>query len=241
MGAPDTDPPARPAPGSGLDDAERLAALQRLADDVAHDLGNSLAALTAFSQMLRTDPNLPPSLRRQADLLVEEVNRTRALVHGLLEAARGRATLEAPRGRAIPVDGSSEPTETAETMTATRPARVLVVDDEAAIRAFLARILRRSGYEPIVAAEGAAALEMIRTDPPDAILCDHRMAGMNGTAFHDAVAAVEPELARRFVFMSGDVLDSELRDFALERGIVLLAKPFDIDGVTRTVAAVLAS
>ena len=52
---------------------------------------------------------------------------------------------------------------------------------------------------------------------------------MSGTAFHDAVAEIEPELATRFVFMSGDVLNPELSDFAASRGVTLLAKPFDID------------
>jgi PAS domain S-box-containing protein len=116
--------------------------------------------------------------------------------------------------------------------------RILVLDDEASIRDFLARILRRNGYEPIAAIDGASALEIVRRDPPRAILCDHRMAGMTGIAFHEAVAAIDPGLARRFAFMSGDVLNAELHDFAVSRGIVLLAKPFDIESVGRTVAEI---
>jgi CheY-like chemotaxis protein len=120
-----------------------------------------------------------------------------------------------------------------------RPSRVLVLDDETAIREFLGRALRRAGYEPMLAANGAIALDMIRDEPPDAVLCDHRMAGMNGTEFHDAVAAIAPQLGRRFAFMSGDVLNPELREFATSRGIMLLAKPFDIATVGRTVASLL--
>ena len=118
------------------------------------------------------------------------------------------------------------------------PLRILVLDDEASIRDFLARILRRNGYEPIAAIDGASALEIVRRDPPRAILCDHRMAGMTGIAFHEAVAAIDPGLARRFAFMSGDVLNAELHEFAVTRGIVLLAKPFDIESVGRTVAQI---
>jgi len=120
-----------------------------------------------------------------------------------------------------------------------RPSRVLVLDDEAAIREFLGRALRRAGYEAMLAANGAIALDMIRDQPPDAILCDHRMAGMTGTEFHDRVAVLAPELGRRFAFMSGDVLNPELRDFAKSRGILLLGKPFDIATVGRTVATLL--
>jgi two-component system, NtrC family, sensor kinase len=122
-----------------------------------------------------------------------------------------------------------------------RAVRVLVLDDEASIRDFLSRILRRNDYEPLVAADGPTAIEIVRTDPPDAILCDHRMAGMSGTAFHDAVSEIQPDLARRFAFMSGDVLNAELREFALARGIPLLAKPFDIETVEQTVSQILAA
>ena len=118
--------------------------------------------------------------------------------------------------------------------------RILVLDDESSIRDFLARILRRRGYEPVSAVDGASALEIVRADPPEAILCDNRMAGMSGIAFHEAVEAIDPGLARRFAFMSGDVLNPELHDFAVARGLVLLAKPFDMESVARTVDQLVA-
>ncbi|HET9345068.1 MAG TPA: response regulator [Candidatus Limnocylindrales bacterium] len=192
------------------------------AADVAHELGNRLAAIVAFSHLIRTDPRLPADLHDQADLLVEEAGRTRQLVERLLESAGPRpeahaATVPPPAGPAAPF-------------------RVLVVDDEPAIRDFLARILRRLGYDPVVAADGDAALAIVRSgEPPHAILCDHRMAGMTGPAFHHAVREQSPELAARFAFMSGDVTNPTLRDLAAERGVVLLAKPFDMEQVARTV------
>jgi CheY-like chemotaxis protein len=124
---------------------------------------------------------------------------------------------------------------------ADRPVRVLVLDDEAAIRDFLGRVLRRSGYEPILADTGASALEIVRTDPPDVILCDHRMAGMSGTEFHAAVMEIAPSLGARFAFMSGDVLNPTLREFAENRGVHLLAKPFDIAAVGSMVATLMAA
>jgi CheY-like chemotaxis protein len=119
--------------------------------------------------------------------------------------------------------------------------RVLVLDDESSIREFLGRVLARSGYEPVLAATGAAALEIVAADPPAAILCDHRMAGMSGTEFHTLVAEIDPLLSRRFAFMSGDVLNPELLDFATARGVQLLAKPFDIATVATMVSRLLAA
>jgi CheY-like chemotaxis protein len=121
-----------------------------------------------------------------------------------------------------------------------RRRRILVVDDEPAIRDFLGRMLGRIGYEPVVAADGDEALEIVRSDPPDAILCDHRMAGMTGAAFNDAVAATSPDLARRFAFMTGDVTNPDLRAIATARGVALLAKPFDMTSVQATLERILA-
>jgi PAS domain S-box-containing protein len=120
-------------------------------------------------------------------------------------------------------------------------ARVLVLDDEPSIREFLGRVLSRAGYEPVLSGSGAEALEIVRTAPPAAILCDHRMAGMNGVEFQAAVAAIDPALGRRFAFMSGDVLNPELREFATAHDVQLLAKPFDIATVGELVGSLLAA
>ena len=120
-------------------------------------------------------------------------------------------------------------------------ARVLVLDDEPSIREFLGRVLSRAGYEPVLTASGAEALAIVRIAPPAAILCDHRMAGMNGVEFQAAVAAIDPALGRRFAFMSGDVLNPELREFATAHDVQLLAKPFDIATVGELVRALLAA
>jgi CheY-like chemotaxis protein len=79
----------------------------------------------------------------------------------------------------------------------------------------------------------------VRNARIDVILSDHRLAGMSGTDVYEAVVAIRPELRDRFVFMSGDVLDPALRDFAEAHGVVLLAKPFDLASVGRTVRDVL--
>jgi two-component system NtrC family sensor kinase len=115
-----------------------------------------------------------------------------------------------------------------------RRPRVLVLDDEPSIRRFLAKALQNAGFEAVLASDGREALTLLANGPIDAMMCDHRMAGMSGTQVFEAAVAIRPELADRFVFMSGDVLNPDLRDFAESRGIGLLAKPFDLDTVGRT-------
>jgi CheY-like chemotaxis protein len=192
-----------------------------------HELNNSLAAIAAFSHLIRTDPTLPEPLRQKADMLIEEAARTRRIVDQLLGVASPTTQIVEPAQGPAP---AQEPA---------RRTRVLVLDDEPAIRDFLGRILSRGGYEPVLASSGDSALKIVRDNPPDAILCDHRMAGMTGIAFHAAVAEIKPSLASRFVFMSGDVLNIELSEFAVTHGVTLLAKPFDIESVDRAVAGVM--
>ena len=123
---------------------------------------------------------------------------------------------------------------------AASPAAVLVLDDEPSIRAFLGKALQSAGFEPIVVATGADAIAAVRDRPSiAAVLCDYRMAGMNGTEVHERLVAIRPELRDRFVFMSGDVLNAELASFAAANGASLLPKPFDLDTVQQTVREVV--
>jgi PAS domain S-box-containing protein len=136
---------------------------------------------------------------------------------------------------------STAPVVSAEPEPETRRPRVLALDDEPSIRAFLRKALTVAGMDCSPFQDGAQALEGMRDSDFDVMLVDHRMAGMSGTEFYEAAIEFRPGLAGRVVFMSGDVLNPDLRGFATQRGIRLLAKPFDIDAVIRVVREVLAS
>ncbi len=59
-------------------------------------------------------------------------------------------------------------------------AHVLVVDDHGVVREFLADVLRASGHRVTLAASGDEAMEVARKDPPDVLLTDLSMRGMDG-------------------------------------------------------------
>lgn len=117
--------------------------------------------------------------------------------------------------------------------------RVLVVDDDGTFRVFLERALIALGYEPVLASLGADAVELARRGELAAIVCDHQMPGMSGIEVYDAMTADAPHLADRFVMMSGDVGAPAVTAFAAARPITLLAKPFDLDTLERTLRSVI--
>jgi CheY-like chemotaxis protein len=372
-----------------LAQAQRMEAIAQLVPGIAHEVNNPLAAIVAFSQLIQRDARLPPDLRHDAELLVEEAARTRRIIQNLLDFARRRPperhatqlrvlvdsvldlqsyaiaahriqvevdiepdvpplpvdraqmqqvllnlTLNAvqslsaagggrlrvhaavvrrdtePRvslsviddgpgvpdelrdriflpffttkpadeatGLGLPVSadivaahggtlrlepgaagvgaafvvelpfpatpraGSAGTTQQGDPAPRSRKrARIVVLDDEPSIRRFLFKALENAGFEPVLAAAGQDVIDIVRDGPVDGILSDHRMAGMSGVDVYDAVVAIRPELRDRFVFMSGDVLNPALRDFAEAHGVALLAKPFDLASVGRTVNELL--
>jgi CheY-like chemotaxis protein len=227
------DPEAQPTPEADPTTTPGTSAGDPTRSELSHELGNRLAAIVAFSHLIRTDPRLPDDLHDQAELLEQEAARTRELVERILDSGVSGSPSSARPASAVGVEPDAAAPVTG--------ARILVVDDEPAIREFLARILVRLGHEPLLASGGAEALAIVRSSAPDAILCDHRMGAMSGATFNDAVAEVAPDLARHFAFMTGDVTNPEIRSVAAARGISLLAKPFDIQSVERIVAAILES
>jgi PAS domain S-box-containing protein len=70
--------------------AQKMEALGQLISGVAHELNNPLSAIIAFSQLLRTDDRLPADMTHDADLLMQEADRTRRIVQNLLDFARQR-------------------------------------------------------------------------------------------------------------------------------------------------------
>ncbi|MGD0247957.1 MAG: PAS domain S-box protein, partial [Candidatus Limnocylindrales bacterium] len=70
--------------------AQKMEAIGQLVSGVAHELNNPLAAIIAFSQLLRGDARLPEDMRHDAGLLVQESDRTRRIVQNLLDFARAR-------------------------------------------------------------------------------------------------------------------------------------------------------
>ena len=62
---------------------------------------------------------------------------------------------------------------------------------------------------------------------------------MTGIDAYEAAVAIQPALAERWIFMSGDVLNPDLDAFAEARSIPIIAKPFDLATVTAAIGDVV--
>jgi PAS domain S-box-containing protein len=164
------------------------------------------------------------------------------------ESTAGKVGRTSGRGEAAAVEPKAAEPKAVEPKAAVTPGdtietnkpRILVLDDEPVIRDLLRRALMQAGMECHPFQDGAQALDGVQETTFDVMLIDHRMAGMSGTEFYEFAVSSRPELAKRAIFMSGDVLNPDLKGFATQRGIRLLQKPFETEQVIAAVREALA-
>jgi len=73
-------------------------------------------------------------------------------------------------------------------------ARVLVVDDERSMRELLSIVLRRDGYDVLIAEDGAAGLELLKRERVDILITDIRMPQMNGVDLLREAKRIAPDI-----------------------------------------------
>jgi CheY-like chemotaxis protein len=115
--------------------------------------------------------------------------------------------------------------------------RLLFVDDEPALRSGMEAFGRLRGFEVITAENGTAALDAVASTGFDAIICDMRMPGLDGLAFHDKLREERPGLASRIVFITGDVVTTYSRSLGTRQPV--LSKPFAFERLEEAVVAVM--
>jgi len=130
--------------------------------------------------------------------------------------------------------------QTRDTQGRRQARRLLLVEDEEAVRRVLGQALRKQGYEVTTAAHGAEALERAHADPAgpfDGVIADVVMPGMPGTEVVKQLRQLDPRIA--VLLISGytgpvsDELSGSLADHAL------LHKPFTLQKFLERVREVL--
>src|SRR5579864_2329007 len=119
--------------------------------------------------------------------------------------------------------------------------RILLAEDEEALRAFVARALAQDGHEVIAAADGGEALDVLTREQGrfDLLLTDIRMPVMDGIALALAAARDYPDLI--ILLMTG-YADQRERAHGLDALIHdVIKKPFSVEELRGAVAEALAT
>ena len=178
-----------------------------------------------------------------------------SIAHGIMTDHQGRLFYQPPAGGgagfvmefplganlesapSVPVEAPV--VESPEAVSAAASARILVLDDEKSIAELLGELLQALGHRPTLCHAGAHALELLDETEFDLILSDYRMPVMDGQAFYESAVKQKPELARRIIFLTGDVVTEETQAFLRSVGNPYLAKPFQLSSVAKVVEQVL--
>jgi two-component system NtrC family sensor kinase len=139
----------------------------------------------------------------------------------------------------VPSDLSRAPEPLAPTLAARPAVRALLVEDERVVGDLLAEFLTLEGYEVDRAMDGREALELVRRRSYAVIVSDVRMPDVDGAALYYELRSERPELTRRMVFVTGDIMGPETRRFLDETCLRYLEKPFTIGDFQTLVRGVL--
>jgi CheY-like chemotaxis protein len=172
-----------------------------------------------------------------------------SMVYGFIKQSNGHIKIYSEMGHGTTVKlylPRSEAMAASDTHAA--PARsiasggeaILVVEDDEPIRQFIVRQLQQLGYRVTAAADAASALDIIKQEGPlDLLLTDVMLPGER-TGKQLADEAIQRRPALKVIYMSGYTENAIMHHGRLDPGVTLLAKPFRVSELVRTVSGVIA-
>ncbi len=112
--------------------------------------------------------------------------------------------------------------------TAARP-RILLIEDEPSVAAFLRTALERRGYEVVSSPSASEGLQLLGSQNFHGVISDFRTpGGINGADVHDWLRRHRPGLAARIIFITGDTASGETAALLAQAGTPCVEKPFRI-------------
>lgn len=194
--------------------------------DASNSLNNRLGAIKAHAKAV-DGTRLSREQRDDLAQIDYEVERAAAITVGLLKRVSSVAPDSVPAAVTKLADGPS------------RPADILVVEDDDANRRVMCRLLEKLGHRVTPARNGIEAWEEMETGEFDCIICDVQMPSLSGRGLFEQVEEHRPTLASRFVFVTGDFTRPETRTFIERAGCPIVAKPYDLETLLAAIATSL--
>jgi CheY-like chemotaxis protein len=168
-----------------------------------------------------------------------------SMVYGFAKQSRGHVKLLSELGQGttvklfLPRSKSAAQPASAREPTRSGPKGnrelLLVVEDDASLRALVVELLHRQGYRTVAAADGAGALRLLAQTKDVALLLADMVlpGGTNGMELSRKAKALCPGLP--VLFMSGYTESAVIHDGRLDAGVRLLQKPFTANALARAV------
>ena len=167
-----------------------------------------------------------------------------SLCRGILEEHGGGITVVSEPGQGttfaitlpvVPRPAGTEEPDAAEAPVPVGSKAILVVDDEQELAEVLVEALGRDGHRVEIAPNGVDALRRLEQHAFDLVVSDTKMPVMDGVELFRELERRFPALRRRIIFVTGDVLDADRRQFLESSGAPFLTKPFDLTEVRNVV------
>jgi CheY-like chemotaxis protein len=114
-------------------------------------------------------------------------------------------------------------------------ARILVIDDERAVRELISDALKIEGHDVYTADNGKEGLALIGQTRFDLVFCDLRMPEMDGQALYEEVQRDYPQVLKRIVFVTAQAHSSDYGPFLRTTGIPVIEKPFTLSQLRQMV------
>lgn len=107
--------------------------------------------------------------------------------------------------------------------------RILVIEDEPSVAAFLRTALERQGYQIVTASSAADGLQQLASFDFRGVISDFRTPGeINGADVQDWLRRHRPDLASRIIFITGDTASDETIQLLAQAGTLCVEKPFRV-------------
>ncbi len=172
-----------------------------------------------------------------------------SVCHGIITQHRGKIYAQSRFGKGttffveLPVVTKAEQLKLAEVAPGeperVSRARILVVDDDTIVQEFLNELLTEEGHDVEIVGNGEDALERIDSEEYDVILLDIKLPGMSGIELYKYMQKAVKSLARRVVFITGDVMSKDTMSFLSRTKAPYITKPFDAEQMKKEIDRII--
>ena len=172
-----------------------------------------------------------------------------SMIYGFARQSEGHVKIDSEPGKGTTVrlylprhrgemETSARPEHDASDQQAGRGQTVLVVEDEALVRALIVDVLDELGYRALEANDGPSGLRVLQSSEPiDLLITDIGLPGLNGRQIADAGRVLRPDL--KVLFMMGYAESAAIANGILGPGMQMITKPFAMDALTRRIRSLI--